>query len=443
MKRFNYALLYLKRNPKMTFLVFVISFIMINLIIITLSLYKVSVATKNYSVDAIDYHVKMSGDVCEGVYEDNQGIYNKIKALKRELDEFKDFEGVNKIEYHLVVNAYGKEGDLEENKNRFYGQDDLQDGEIIVYEGYLNDDGQKAQKGDTLSFILPVFANDYPLKDEIIYSEEVTFKVIDTYQKEDEYSFDPLYINNDEVLKIMERLYEIRKDNIDKRYFLNDDGSIYEPMIYQPVIYADDYPSLLKINDYLRKLTVSFNTSSGEAGSLKVESTIDEALKVVGSINNYSYIIIAILLVLLLALIIAFNTILNIFLKDRRREFAIRISLGDDIKAVKTQCFKELMCVYLAAYLITFGVASYISHLILQEIKELNLNEQRAIFIADNRYAEFERLNTAINSIYDIKIDHIVILAAFLIGIIIIGGIVNFSFRKFNRIELTNLLRNE
>ena len=83
MKRFNYALLYLKRNPKMTFLVFVISFIMINLIIITLSLYKVSVATKNYSVDAIDYHVKISGDVCEGVYEDNQGIYNKIKALKR------------------------------------------------------------------------------------------------------------------------------------------------------------------------------------------------------------------------------------------------------------------------------------------------------------------------------------------------------------------------
>ena len=467
MKRINYALLYLKRNIKTTALISLVFFVLINLILIAAILSDLTLFAKDKTIEGIDYSASIDSELCNGKYLSyDKDIHQNINGLKDDLDDLKS-EDVQ-VSYHIITNAYSTElffpddgvSDLSYNEQRFFGIDeadlskiasinDLSDDEVIVPAGYHYEDGTMVQIGDELTYDLPIFYYDYNNFKDIIAKDTVRFKVAGFYEINDEDAVKKrLYVTNDTALAYYDRLYQLRQDNLDKMdtsMAKMSDGAVYQPNIYAPQITCKDYDTLKKTVADLEAIAAKYTVSENDKIllSLKVTSTIDEAMKIINSISGYSMIVGALLVIVIVLVIIALYFILNIFIKERQREFAIKLSLGYNLKKLKRQYFGELLDIYLPVYSLSLITSFFLSQYLIDAIRQVNYLKQRDIYIAENRLNELKEVEATISAVYDLSLKPWLLAMAFIIGLLIIRLSVKLEFHYLSRHHLNSLLRSE
>lgn len=233
--------------------------------------------------------------------------------------------------------------------NRFT-KEEIQNGErVVLVSNEVKYNGEDIKVGDTIdfSYYYEVFENEY----EMHKGEPMTFKVVGIYQPvRNKYSdvhqgIYPFYVPNNALIELVKEYNQA----IENKMVLGNNKLWFNSSIVQ-VHKADDLDLLIHAaNTYQEKYGISY------------ESTKSFVNRLLGPIETFSNISEKIYIFSLIAMTIVVGLISFYFIRDRKHEIGIYLSLGIKKIELILQIILETLCVGMLGILLSLGTGKVIS----------------------------------------------------------------------------------
>lgn len=293
-----------------------------------------------------------------------------------------------------------KEGLLSLEKGSYFTEEMLSNGDsVIIVSNSVLKDGKPIEIGDELSFSFVVQGYD-DVSSVDLYRETISYKVIGIYEQvENKYSdiqneLDLFYVPNQNLLKYYTIEKEFEVDNtifkVNKRIWI--DNCVLR------VASLENLESIGKgVKNYLEDTRIMSYTSNDSVEGL------------LGPIQIFSNLASNILYFSLGAMVIVSGLITFYFVRDRKHEIGIYISLGMKKIELVAQIILETLAVGLLGIVLSIGSGIYLSQTYSQNLLKSTIiyeNEEKDKYTTGHQHLNPDQLSSEdIVSQYEVKIE--------------------------------------
>lgn len=379
MKWFKRTLLSIVRRPGKSFLLFLVVFMMANLLAGSLSVIQTSSNIKEALKESIAPKVSFA---YEKYYKKDRGSYvrhvtfDEINQYQDTMDTLKNDANVILFEQHYMLNVVSKFKDcgwpsydtrefalglystnvieptyfkeakhklLSSQENRFFTKEELQSDEILIIV-----DSKLATYQDLLSNPISTGLNEI--------GNEVTLvvKSPSLYYNNKTKSYQPYeYSFKAKVVGVVENFTNIPVQNCayisDQALFkIVDDANAYFASIHAKPITCELESSMFSMESI--DTVASFMDENAELidalpEGFVYDSSIDTYKKNVGPVENLDTIATVILVIAILATFVILGLVIIFFINDRKKEMGIYLSVGEHKKHIVLQLVCEIVLV--------------------------------------------------------------------------------------------------
>lgn len=293
-----------------------------------------------------------------------------------------------------------KEGLLSLEKGEYFNEEMLSNGDsVIIVSNSILKDGKPINIGDELSFSFVVQGYDDNGSVDL-YNESISYKVVGIYEQiENKYSdiqneLELFYVPNQNLLNY----YSIEKDFEADQSIFKMNKRIWIDNCILRVASLEDLKVIEKsIGKYLEESNIISYTSGDSVEGL------------LGPINIFSNLASNILYFSLGAMVIVSGLITFYFVRDRKHEIGIYISLGMNKIELMAQIILETVAVGLLGILLSIGSGIYLSQAYSQQLLESTIvyeNIEKDKYITGHQHLNPDQLSSEdIVSQYEVKIE--------------------------------------
>lgn len=390
MRLWNRVIISVLRRKTASLVLLLVTFLLGNVLAVSLSIKQSSQSVKDNLYDSIGGKITLTSDafdpsklnhMSENEYLNTMNKFYELygKLVNREIVKYGDYslhaEYITLDESYQVqlpnyVGDYSKYSLLHGIQNerlideisgkltlidgeRFTKEQMQQGANVILVSNQVKIDGKEVKVGDKLDFRLFYETINKYSQYEMEYSDVIEYEVIGIYQpvinkysSSQNYVF-PFYVPNQNILNLQKMMDEI-KINSEKRVSGN-----YRYFIYSSIIEASSAKEL--------DLLIYAANTYKEKYKFQYESTESFVSQFIGPIETFSTISNNVFIFSMIATVIIVGLISFYFIRDRKYEVGIYLSLGIKKYKLCLQIIMETLLVGLLGLMLSCGSGYFIS----------------------------------------------------------------------------------